>query len=232
MRSDLSPARLPLLPSERLCASRSAIISVARGGKRFPAVSRGLATGEPGQALTGAAFTRLAMCRGRHGREALAASPISPDEHGLPAFRVEVPAEDVRRRRRAGARRDHADERAPRRPRRPRVPLHGQPRRRQDLDGAHPRQGAQLPEREGRASPATRASVCAAISAGEDIDVLEIDGASNRGIDEIRQICATTSSTCPARSALQDLHHRRSPHADRRRRSTRCSRRSKSRRRT
>jgi DNA polymerase III subunit gamma/tau len=29
--------------------------------------------------------------------------------------------------------------------------------------------------------------------AGEDVDVLEIDGASNRGIDEIRQLRSTIS---------------------------------------
>src|SRR5262245_23591258 len=38
------------------------------------------------------------------------------------------------------------------------------------------------------AEPCNACDVCAAISTGEDIDVLEIDGASNRGIDEIRQI--------------------------------------------
>src|SRR5205823_9208244 len=30
--------------------------------------------------------------------------------------------------------------------------------------------------------------LCKAIASGEDIDVLEIDGASNRGIDEVREI--------------------------------------------
>ena len=30
--------------------------------------------------------------------------------------------------------------------------------------------------------------MCQSISAGSDVDVLEIDGASNRGIDEIRQL--------------------------------------------
>ena len=31
-------------------------------------------------------------------------------------------------------------------------------------------------------------TVCKSIAAGEDVDVLEIDGASNRGIDEVREI--------------------------------------------
>ncbi|MEX0586129.1 MAG: DNA polymerase III subunit gamma/tau [Pirellulales bacterium] len=34
---------------------------------------------------------------------------------------------------------------------------------------------------------------CRAISAGEDVDVLEIDGASNRGVDEIRQLRQTVA---------------------------------------
>lgn len=38
------------------------------------------------------------------------------------------------------------------------------------------------------AEPCNRCEICAAVSAGEDLDVLEIDGASNRGIDEIRSI--------------------------------------------
>jgi DNA polymerase III subunit gamma/tau len=38
------------------------------------------------------------------------------------------------------------------------------------------------------AEPCNACEVCAAVAIGEDIDVLEIDGASNRGIDEIRQI--------------------------------------------
>jgi DNA polymerase-3 subunit gamma/tau len=37
-------------------------------------------------------------------------------------------------------------------------------------------------------TPCNRCDVCEAVSAGEDVDVLEIDGASNRGIDEIRQL--------------------------------------------
>ncbi len=36
--------------------------------------------------------------------------------------------------------------------------------------------------------PCNRCDICQSISAGEDVDVLEIDGASNRGIDEIRQL--------------------------------------------
>src|SRR5687767_12617176 len=36
--------------------------------------------------------------------------------------------------------------------------------------------------------PCNQCDVCVRVAAGDDIDVLEIDGASNRGIDEIRQL--------------------------------------------
>ena len=36
--------------------------------------------------------------------------------------------------------------------------------------------------------PCNQCDTCQSISTGEDVDVLEIDGASNRGIDEIRQL--------------------------------------------
>src|SRR4029078_11804413 len=38
------------------------------------------------------------------------------------------------------------------------------------------------------ATPCNECDICQSISAGSDVDVLEIDGASNRGIDEIRQL--------------------------------------------
>lgn len=37
-------------------------------------------------------------------------------------------------------------------------------------------------------TPCNECDICERITAGEDVDVLEIDGASNRGIDEIRQL--------------------------------------------
>src|SRR5499433_481291 len=37
-------------------------------------------------------------------------------------------------------------------------------------------------------TPCDQCEICRSIASGEDIDVLEIDGASNRGIDEIREI--------------------------------------------
>jgi DNA polymerase-3 subunit gamma/tau len=38
------------------------------------------------------------------------------------------------------------------------------------------------------AAPCNQCDICRSISGGDDVDVLEIDGASNRGIDEIRQL--------------------------------------------
>src|SRR6516164_4514471 len=38
------------------------------------------------------------------------------------------------------------------------------------------------------ATPCDQCDICKAIASGEDTDVLEIDGASNRGIDEVREI--------------------------------------------
>src|SRR6187399_2838157 len=37
-------------------------------------------------------------------------------------------------------------------------------------------------------TPCNECDVCLRVTAGDDVDVLEIDGASNRGIDEIRQL--------------------------------------------
>jgi DNA polymerase-3 subunit gamma/tau len=38
------------------------------------------------------------------------------------------------------------------------------------------------------ATPCNECDICRAITAGDDVDVIEIDGASNRGIDDIRQL--------------------------------------------
>ena len=51
-------------------------------------------------------------------------------------------------------------------------------------------------------TPCETCEPCMAISVGEDVDVLEIDGASNRGIDEIRQLRANASIR-PGRSKFK-----------------------------
>src|ERR1700716_196194 len=38
------------------------------------------------------------------------------------------------------------------------------------------------------ATPCDECDTCRSIAVGEDVDVLEIDGASNRGIDEVREL--------------------------------------------
>ncbi len=48
-------------------------------------------------------------------------------------------------------------------------------------------------------TPCNECDICSAISVGEDVDVLEIDGASNRGIDEIRQL-RSNAGVRPSRS--------------------------------
>ena len=45
-----------------------------------------------------------------------------------------------------------------------------------------------LEAKEPTTKPCLKCGSCVAINAGDDIDVIEIDGASNRGIDEIRQL--------------------------------------------
>jgi len=50
--------------------------------------------------------------------------------------------------------------------------------------------------------PCNECDTCQAISLGEDVDVLEIDGASNRGIDEIRQLRSNVAVR-PSRSRFK-----------------------------
>jgi DNA polymerase-3 subunit gamma/tau len=50
--------------------------------------------------------------------------------------------------------------------------------------------------------PCNRCDICESISSGEDVDVLEIDGASNRGIDEIRSLRSNVAIR-PSRSRFK-----------------------------
>ncbi|MDR3110290.1 MAG: DNA polymerase III subunit gamma/tau [Planctomycetaceae bacterium] len=50
--------------------------------------------------------------------------------------------------------------------------------------------------------PCNKCEICDSISTGEDVDVLEIDGASNRGIDEIRQL-RQNASVRPSKSRFK-----------------------------
>ncbi len=49
------------------------------------------------------------------------------------------------------------------------------------------------------AAPCNECDSCQSISGGDDVDVLEIDGASNNGIDEIREL-RQNAGVCPSRS--------------------------------
>ena len=51
-------------------------------------------------------------------------------------------------------------------------------------------------------TPCNECDICQSVSIGEDIDVLEIDGASNRGIDEIRQL-RSNAIVRPSRSRFK-----------------------------
>jgi DNA polymerase-3 subunit gamma/tau len=52
------------------------------------------------------------------------------------------------------------------------------------------------------ATPCNECDVCRSVSTGDDVDVLEIDGASNRGIDEIRQL-RQNAAVRPSRSRFK-----------------------------
>jgi DNA polymerase-3 subunit gamma/tau len=51
-------------------------------------------------------------------------------------------------------------------------------------------------------TPCNECDICRSIGSGEDVDVLEIDGASNRGIDEIRQL-RQNAGVRPSRSRFK-----------------------------
>ena len=68
------------------------------------------------------------------------------------------------------------------------VPVLRPARRGKDHHGAHPRQGAQLRTRPNPPLPAAPAIPCLETTAGTSVDVIEIDGASNRGIEHIREL--------------------------------------------
>ena len=47
---------------------------------------------------------------------------------------------------------------------------------------------------------------CSEITEGRSLDVLEIDGASNNGVEQVREL-RETCKYAPAIVAVQDLHH-------------------------
>ena len=70
----------------------------------------------------------------------------------------------------------------------PRLPLLRPPRLRQDHRGPAAGQGHQLPGRTADGDPCGECETCLAIARGNYLDVLEIDAASNTGVDNIREL--------------------------------------------
>ncbi len=60
--------------------------------------------------------------------------------------------------------------------------------------------------------PCQVCDICQAIASGQDVDVIEIDGASNNGVEQVREL-RQNAGTAAQPGAVQDLLHRRSPHA-------------------
>ncbi len=114
--------------------------------------------------------------------------------YGLSGSSTQIPAAALRRRRRTGSRHRDADECADAEPHRARLHLQRPPRHRQDDHRAHPGLRAELPQRHRQPpcapppSPARSARAALEIRAGNAVDVIEIDAATNRGIDEIREL--------------------------------------------
>ena len=114
---------------------------------------------------------------------------------------------DLRPDRRPGRGRPDAAQRRPCGPGQPRRPVRRAARHRQDVPRPHPRQGPQLhgpPGRRRLRSSATRAS---SIREGTTLDLIEIDAASNRGIEAVRELRERLPYP-PGPAAPQGLHPR------------------------
>ena len=110
----------------------------------------------------------------------------------------------------------------------PRDPVRRPARHRQDVARPDPRQGAQLHEPRSDGDPCDACPSCVAIREGRALDVVEIDAASNRGIDDVRELRDAhqlrARPTCAARST-SSTRSTRSPRTP----GTRSSSRSRSR---
>ena len=126
-------------------------------------------------------------------------------------------APDLRRLGRSGCGRAHAHDGDRDRPARPRLSVFRAARLGQDLGGEDPGPLHRVRSTARRPTPDNTCANCVAILDGTAFDVVEIDAASNRGIDEIRALRDAVKFP-PSVDALESLHHRRSAHADQRRR--------------
>ena len=116
-----------------------------------------------------------------------------PSFYGISSSCTEVPAAAIRRCCRAGPRYGYADERVDPAADRAWVYLQRASRDREDDDCADSSDGAELPEchwqrLRATAEPCEVCESCTEIKAGNAVDVIEIDAATNRGIDEIREL--------------------------------------------
>ena len=117
-------------------------------------------------------------------------------------------AQTFARDRRPGGRGRDAAQRGRDRAGRPRAPVRRSARHRQDVPGADRRQGDQLREPPADGDPCDICAACVAIREGRALDLVEIDAASNRGIDAIRDL-RDRIDYAPDRPAAQGLHPRR-----------------------
>ena len=92
-----------------------------------------------------------------------------------------------------------AAQRRPRRSHDSRLSVLGSSGNGQDLDGADPRQGAELRRHRSTASPAAVCDSCLSIAEGTSFDVHELDAASNNGVDAMRDLVARASLATPGR---------------------------------
>ena len=113
-----------------------------------------------------------------------AVTPSRPAPGALPP----LARPDLRRDRRPGSGRRDAPQRRPDGPGRARRPVRRAARHGQDVAGPDPRQGGQLHRPPGRRRRATRCPSCVSIREGTTLDLIEIDAASNRGIDDVRDL--------------------------------------------
>ena len=74
------------------------------------------------------------------------------------------------------------------------------------------RKGAQLRQPPRRTDPCQECPSCVSITDGTSMDVLEIDGASNNSVDDVRELREVVRYV-PTAGSHKSLHHRRSAHA-------------------
>ena len=150
----------------------------------------------------------------------------------LQGSRAQVAAAALRRRHRPARRHRDAPQRHRRRAHRPVVRVRRPARRRQDDDRPHPRARAQLRARADAPTRAASATPASRSPQGRDIDVIEIDAATNTQVDKVRNIIIAGLGMRAGRGTATRSSSSTRCTGCRRQRSTRFSSRSRNRRRT